>query len=68
VLCTPLCIRSHLLFTPGLPLAMRLTGLPACPDAQPGPPEVGYKWIGKQRQLRAPSPDQTVSRGVKRSS
>jgi hypothetical protein len=23
------------------------------------------KWTGKQRQLRAPSPDQTVSRGVK---
>jgi hypothetical protein len=25
----------------------------------------GNKWIGKHRQLRAPSPDQTVSRRVK---
>jgi hypothetical protein len=28
----------------------------------------GDQWIRKQRQLRAPSPDQTVSRGVKMSS
>jgi hypothetical protein len=32
------------------------------------PPEEGNKWIRKQRQLRAPYPDRTVSRGVKMSS
>jgi hypothetical protein len=71
------CIRPSrtnppLLVVPGTPLPPRPPSSWVSPYEAVRPASLahrwevswGNKWKGKQRQLRAPSPDQTVSRGV----
>ena len=61
----PYVARRRAKSTPVSTLARGFTGLAGVPTRPAGYPSVGNEWIRQQRQLRAPSPDQTVSRGVK---